>query len=1063
MTQNKAYPTINFWKFLIISTLWYGYAYFTSKNLVHQSFGLVFLNVIIFATPIALSGAYSLVINQARTVSFYNTDGWTYWFFSRRFLKAFIWLTWSIISAFLMLIFFVSCTSAQWLALAGLISVYWWIHFKNRSFLRTELKKHYVLTNYSITWSKWTSLIVYLPLYLILLNYLDDTSASKSLQETITQQQKIVSGFNSSFIVQIAVEISAFKDGFQIWIIQHFGEFGKIWPLLLNTIAGTIIFFNTTLTLSAFVINKTEYRRIFAPITDDDIPSPLSKQTIAFASATITFILLFIFLPLTATLEKSLYDHPEMFESIKRVENQLIASVEKIDGELYTQGTIKKIEAINALSFEKFNVSKALLENNIDNAYNQMESNVDSYLDWYYSLKAEYLRLAKLMMGTIENDMKIELEKKLTKGEVTKTLSDGLNQLIADNKVIKTESELSIKKILADNHLPDTGTPVNIVKNMSLNEMFTIPDMLGITDFKNRLLTDGLIATGISAIIIKKVLSKGTFKVAAKALSKIAVKKSISTGTGTAVGAVIGSLIPGAGTIVGGTVGGIVTGLFLDTALLSLEELTDREKFKQTIIDSIRESKAEFKDKLFNNKLPKTQENKDLIIKAEQGDIEAQIKIGFKYENGEDIEQNIEEALKWYKKAADQGSSNAKVNIGNLYRNGNGVGVPQSDKDALHWYQKAADQGNADGQNLLGIMYFNGTGIDKDNNQALSWFHKSADQGNSDAQVNLGVMYQKGVGGEKNDEKAISWFKKSAEQGNSSAQVNLGAMYQYGYGVEKNTKEACALFKKSADQGNTDAQVGLAVCYQSGDGIEKNDELADFWYKEAATIKNDDNMRLINTTSYLTNLNKFVTSVGTDEYVIVKSTKVENFTRESGKHINTPFGPISTSHSTIKANVEANYSYHVNLTTLKYSMENEILVFNVPKLFLSKPVAENTAAYNYKCRTTILKQDVPYDDLSPDCTKAGNLLHTELSNELEATGETNKANVYTDAATSLAHNFDSFAKNNDKGIYYRKISVIFDDEIGKPRREFEINKSYCGDEPCKLEVPVGNGQILTIK
>lgn len=111
----------------------------------------------------------------------------------------------------------------------------------------------------------------------------------------------------------------------------------------------------------------------------------------------------------------------------------------------------------------------------------------------------------------------------------------------------------------------------------------------------------------------------------------------------------------------------------------------------------------------------------------------------------------------------------------------------------------------------------------------------------------------------------------------------------------------------------------------------------------------------------------------------------------------------------------------------------------------------------------MFKIPVPKDDHFPACKRANDDLNFQLTNELQKRGKTYKAIAYTDAANSLAHNFDSFAKNNDKGIYYKKIAVIFDDEIGKPRREFEINKSYCGDEPCKLEVPVGNGQILTIK
>jgi hypothetical protein len=81
MTNTEPKSQIGLWPFIVISMVWYGYAYFMSQSLVNQTFGLMLINVLIFAIPIALSGAYSIAVNQARTVSFYRQGGWTYWFF----------------------------------------------------------------------------------------------------------------------------------------------------------------------------------------------------------------------------------------------------------------------------------------------------------------------------------------------------------------------------------------------------------------------------------------------------------------------------------------------------------------------------------------------------------------------------------------------------------------------------------------------------------------------------------------------------------------------------------------------------------------------------------------------------------------------------------------------------------------------------------------------------------------------------------------------------------------------------------------------------------------------
>ena len=55
-------------------------------------------------------------------------------------------------------------------------------------------------------------------------------------------------------------------------------------------------------------------------------------------------------------------------------------------------------------------------------------------------------------------------------------------------------------------------------------------------------------------------------------------------------------------------------------------------------------------------------------------------------------------AIQLLRPFADQGNADAQSRLGLLYANGRGV--PQDDAAAANWYQKAADQGNADAQVL---------------------------------------------------------------------------------------------------------------------------------------------------------------------------------------------------------------------------------------------------------------------------------------------------------------------------------------------------------------------------
>jgi hypothetical protein len=112
---------------------------------------------------------------------------------------------------------------------------------------------------------------------------------------------------------------------------------------------------------------------------------------------------------------------------------------------------------------------------------------------------------------------------------------------------------------------------------------------------------------------------------------------------------------------------------------------------------------------------------------AEQGDADAQYRLGWMYEKGEGVPQNDKTALKWYTLSAKQGNVLAQYNLGVMYRDGQGV--LQDDKTAVKWFRLAADQGDAPAQYNLGVMYDNGQGVPQDYKTAAKWYKLSAGQG----------------------------------------------------------------------------------------------------------------------------------------------------------------------------------------------------------------------------------------------------------------------------------------------------------------------------------------------
>ena len=129
---------------------------------------------------------------------------------------------------------------------------------------------------------------------------------------------------------------------------------------------------------------------------------------------------------------------------------------------------------------------------------------------------------------------------------------------------------------------------------------------------------------------------------------------------------------------------------------------------------------------------------------AEQGNAEAQFRLGIMHQLGKGVPQDYREAVKWYRKAADQGDAQGQFSLGVMYRSG--VGIPQDYQEALKWFRKAADQGEAQAQHNLGVMYENGKGVPQDTKEAVKWFRRSAEHGFAPAQSVLGVLYHNGRG-----------------------------------------------------------------------------------------------------------------------------------------------------------------------------------------------------------------------------------------------------------------------------------------------------------------------------
>ena len=221
------------------------------------------------------------------------------------------------------------------------------------------------------------------------------------------------------------------------------------------------------------------------------------------------------------------------------------------------------------------------------------------------------------------------------------------------------------------------------------------------------------------------------------------------------------------------------------------------------------------------------------IEKAKAGDSNAQLEIGNCYFNGNGVAKDYEQAMKWWKKSASKNNSVAQYNIGMLYDNG--FGVKRNYEKAIEWYQKSADQGFAMAQFNLGCCYLNGTGVKQNNNQALVLFMLAAAQGLGIANHNVGQFYYNGWGGVKTDyAEAVKYFKKAAELGYTTSYNSAGVCYRIGgNGLTQDDAKAVEFYQKGADLNDPIAQDNLGCCYANGWGVKQDYAKAVFWLEKS--------------------------------------------------------------------------------------------------------------------------------------------------------------------------------------------------------------------------------------
>ena len=100
----------------------------------------------------------------------------------------------------------------------------------------------------------------------------------------------------------------------------------------------------------------------------------------------------------------------------------------------------------------------------------------------------------------------------------------------------------------------------------------------------------------------------------------------------------------------------------------------------------------------------------------------------------------------------------------------------QNVNEAVRWWKKAAEWGNWNAMSELGICYYNGEGTTKNVNEAVRWWLMAGEGGeeSDEPEYLLGLCYWNGEGGlQKSYKEAVKWWQKAARHDHPEAKNAL--------------------------------------------------------------------------------------------------------------------------------------------------------------------------------------------------------------------------------------------------------------------------------------------------
>lgn len=303
-------------------------------------------------------------------------------------------------------------------------------------------------------------------------------------------------------------------------------------------------------------------------------PSPAAPLPAAPLLALVAVLVLGILVQTTAALD-GLARAQESPLALKR-----LPECERIGQQLYSLGTLDATREQVLQLLGRAQAGQALCQS-IPQMSRQLDAAVEHYLDWYFSLGAEWGRILSLLTGDVSQFLQNKLSDTLGATPGLEGWVQTLQKQALTSGAALAEGQQRIEETLARHHLA-----LSPEQCLVRAEVASLPALELLGDARQRLTASALVGTGggaFAAAVAGKAMAKTSMKAASKVLAKAAAKQGLGKAGAAVAGAAVGSVVPGVGTAVGavaGAVAGVVLGVGIDWAALYAEELLTRDAMR---------------------------------------------------------------------------------------------------------------------------------------------------------------------------------------------------------------------------------------------------------------------------------------------------------------------------------------------------------------------------------------------------------------------------------------------------------------------------------------------------